>query len=444
MLIGAVAMLAMFFHAETFAGLMRNAYAEPGIRVLAPAVLFACIISVYRGYLQGFENMIPTAMSQVVEAVCKAAFGIAVAVWLSQYGRYLQYVSAGALSGVTIGLFICIPLLIYYKRKFDRGLTASPREIKELPRRMRVLGQILKVSIPITLGSTFMSIMRFIDNAVIMGRLQDSLGLSVTEASGMFGMYARGLTVYNFPVAFLAPVAVTIIPAIAAARASGRSGQAGNIMQTAVKLVSLIAMPAAAGIVALSGPILIALYGDTSPVSATMLAILGPASFFVCFNIVTTAILQANGHERLMMLTLPIGGAIMVGLDYILVGNPNIGIIGSPIGTLACFMVISALNIIFIRSRVKDRPRFSKVFIKPLICAAIMGVAAYSVYHLLFRFGADIIGTERSAVTVYLAGAIFVGVVVYGVLIIATRAITREDMRLVPKGEKIANILRIK
>ena len=442
--VGVVAMLAMFFCADSFAGLMNNELAAPGIRVLAPAVFFVCIIAVYRGYAQGFENMIPTAMSQAVEVVCKAAFGIAAAIWLNGRLFEREYVSAGALSGVTVGLFLCIPLLVYYKKKLDTGLAASVRGTEDPPGRARVLGRILKVSVPITLGASFMSIMTVIDSAVINGRLQSSLGLSLDDASAQFGMYATGLTIFNLPTALIVPIAVSIVPAIAAARAGGRTDQAGNIMQTSVKLVNLLAMPAAAGIMALSGPILMAVYGDTGQTSATVLFILGPASFFICLNLITTAILQANGHEKVTMLTFPIGGAIQVALDYSLVGNPSIGIVGSPVGTLACYVTISALNIIFILVKVKDRPKFSGVFIKPLACTAVMGVAAYAVYGLFNRIVSGLLGEGRMTAVVCIAGAIAVAVVLYGVLVIATRAVTREDMKLVPKGEKLVNILKIR
>ena len=443
-LIGIAAMLLMYFFAVPISEFYHNTLAAPGIRVLAPAVFFVCIIAVYRGYAQGFENMVPTAMSQVVEVVCKAAFGIVAAVWLAGRNFELQFVSAGSISGVTVGLFLCVPLLIYYKRKIDLGVEASVRDLDKVPGRAHVLGRILKVSVPITIGASLMSVMNNIDTIVINGRLQNGLGLLEEEASAMYGIYTKGLTIFNLPPALIVPIAVSVVPAIAAARAGGKTDQAGNIMQTSVKLVNLLAMPAAGGIMALSGPILTAVYGDTREITATILTILGAASFFVCLNLITTAILQANGHERITMLTFPIGGVFLVGLDYVLVGNPNIGIVGSPVGTLACYVTISALNIIFILAKVKDRPKFSGVFIKPLACTAVMGIAAYAVYGLLNRAVSGLLGEGRMTAVVCIAGAIAIAVVLYGVLVIATHAVTREDMKLVPKGEKLADILKIR
>lgn len=441
--IGIVAMLAMFLFADTFSGLMNNSLAAPGIRVLAPAVFFVCIISVYRGYAQGFENMMPTAVSQIVEVISKAAFGIAAAFWLVRMGQEPHIVSAGAIMGVTVGLGLCVPLMVWYKRKIDHGMEIAG-DPGGMHGRANVLGRLMKVSIPITLSASFMSIMVVIDNSIVLGRLQSVHLMTELEALAQFGIYTKGLTIYNLPPALVVPVSISIIPAIAAALARGSEREAGSVMQSSVKLVNLLAMPAGAGIMVLAGPILTALYQDTRQITATVLLIMGAASFFVCLQYITTAILQANGYERVALLTIPIGATLKIALGYILVGNLKIGILGSPIGTLVCFIVISALNIIFIIAKVKNRPKFSGIFVKPLLCSAVMACVAFFVYELVHRVGSGIIGSGRLAVSAYLATAILLAVGVYAALIIVTRTITIEDMKLVPKGEKLAKMLRIR
>jgi len=443
LLIGVAAMLLMFFFADAFADLMNNSMAAIGIRVLAPAVLFSCIISVYRGYAQGFEDMIPTAASQVVEVISKAAFGIVAALWLVRMGHESSVVSAGAIFGVTVGLGMAIPLLMWYKARLDRRLP-SAREETGLPRLPGVLGRIMKVSIPITLSASFMSIMVVIDNSIILGRLQSALGLSEFDASALFGIYSRVLSIYNLPPSLVVPIAVSIIPAIAAALAVKRDGEARLVMQSSVKLVNLLAMPASAGMIVLATPILIALYDESKQLASTMLVILGAASFFVCLQYITTAILQANGHERVALMTFPVGAVLKIILGYILAGNPDIGIVAAPIGSLVCFIVISALNIAFILVKVKERPKFSGVFIKPLLCSAAMAGAAYLAYAALYRIGSVTHEPARNSVAIFLAAAILVGAAVYGVLIVVTRSVTMEDMKLLPKGEKLAKILRIR
>lgn len=447
--IGVAAMLVMFIFADSFAGFMNNSQAAAGIRVLAPAVFFGCIISVYRGYMQGFEHMAPTALSQVVEVISKAAIGLIIAMWLTRRDYDLPVRSAGAIMGVTVGLALCIPLLIRSKRKHDSRTAlhapgGSSGDAEALPAGSSVLGQLMKVCVPITLGASFMSIITVIDSSVVMGRLQRGLILTEFEASEFFGMYSKCLNIYQLPTALIVPVSVSIVPAIAAALARRQASEARIVTQSAIKLVNLLALPAAAGIMALSNPILTALFQDSRPTTATILTILGAASFFVCFQLVTTAILQANGFERIMMITYPVGGAVQIILDYYLVGNPSVGIIGSPIGTLSCFAVISALNILFMRLRIKERPKLGVAFIKPLFCTAVMAGTAYGVYALADRLLASALGGGRLAVVICLGAAICAGVIVYAALIILTRVITAEDLALVPKGEKLARVLRVR
>jgi len=457
--IGVIAMLVMFFFADNFARLMNNSPAASGMRVLAPAVFFVCIISVYRGYAQGFEYMVPTAASQVVEVLCKAAFGVAAAMWLMSMKYDLSIVSAGAIMGVTIGLGVCIPVLVRYKRKIDRGLAlpadrglalSGDSDESKLPTRMRTFLRLMEVSIPITISASFMTIMTVVDTSIVLGRLQNTLMVAESDASALFGVYTKGLTIYNLPTALIVPVAVSIVPAIAAALAKERGNEAGVIMQSSVKLVNLLAMPAGAGIMVLAAPILKALYYDprqtpeTVALMTTIQVILGAASFFVCLQQVTTAILQATGHERIALMTFPVGAALDLILCYILAGNPNFGIVASPIGTLACFIVIPVLNIAFIQVKVKEKPKFGMVFIKPLLCTVIMAAVAYFSYGLASKLGTGMLGTGRLSAVVCLVIAIFLAVIVYLVLIIVTRTITQEDMKLVPKGEKVAKILRIR
>ena len=441
--IGIAAMLVMFFFADALAGVMNIPLAAPGIKVLAPALFFICIVSVYRGYAQGFETMTPTAASQVLEVTSKAVLGIIAAIVLTRAAYEVQYVSAGGIVGVTIGLGLCIPLLAFYKRKIDRGLTPD-RTGTELPGGMRIFGQLMKVSIPITIGASFFSIITVIDSSIVLGRLQSVLGLTEKMASFEYGIFASGLTLYNLPSALIVPVAISLVPAIAAALARGHGSEARDVMQSSVKLVNILAMPASAGLMVLAAPIMIALFKDSSQTAVSILIFLGAAAFFVCLQLVTTAILQANGNERLPLLSIIIGGVIKIALSYILVGYPNIGVIGSAISSLVCFVIICALNIVFIMMKIKERPKFGSVFIKPLLCTAAMAAVAFSVYLLAEKLGAGFLGTGLVAVRVYLVVAIMIAVAIYGILIIGTRTITMDDMKLVPKGEKLAKKLRIR
>lgn len=443
-LIGLFAMLIMFFFADALAGLMHNPLAAYGIRVLSPAVFFACIISVYRGYAQGHENMTPTAISQFVEVIFKVALGIAVALWLSRLNYPMYIVSAGAIVGVTVGLGLAVPLLAWHKRKMTRLAAAVEAKSTSVPKAGSIFSQIMKVSVPITLTMAFLSVNVVISNSIVLGRLQSVLGLSVYEASAQYGMVALGMTITNLSYALIVPITVSTVPAIAAAIAKNRRDEAGVIMQSSLKIVNLVAMPAAAGIMALAAPLLLTLFGYDVPVATMSLTILGAASFFVNLQYITTAILQANGFERSTLITFPIGILASILAAFVLSVNPDIGVLATPIGMLACSIVISMLNIAFIVAKVKNRPKFSKVFIRPLLCSVVMSGAALGLYTLLYSFASQLFGTGRIAVAFFLVVSVLTGIAVYGALVIMTRTITTEDMKLVPKGGKLSKIFRIR
>lgn len=445
-ILGLLLMVLMFMFADNLAVMLGDSKGGLGIRTLAPAVLFSCVISIYRGYFQGHNEMLPTAISQLMEASCKLVFGLLIAWLLIQRGFDSAVATAGAYSGSTIGLGLAIPALIYYKYRYDRThshrLTASARQ--DDPGRKSVLLQIFKVSIPITLGSSILNIMTLIDTRIVIGRLQNGAGFTDTEALSLYGVYTKGLSIFNLPSSLIVPVAVSIVPVIAACMASGRQRAAATVMESSLKLTNLIAMPAGIGMCVLASPIFTALYPNGNDIGPALLAVFGIGSYFMCVQLVTVGILQATGNEKLPLISCIAGGLMQIGLDWYLTGIPDINIVGSPYGTLACYGTITLLNLIFIMWKVKDRPSLLKVFMKPAFCTAVMGVAAWAVYELLFKAGAGSLGDGHLATILYLLGAIVAAVIVYGVLVIATKTVTREDMRLIPRGERIANFLKIK
>ncbi|MDR0839299.1 MAG: polysaccharide biosynthesis protein, partial [Oscillospiraceae bacterium] len=322
-LVGAVTSAVMFLFAPQLAAFMKDPQATTGIRVLSPAVFLCCVLSVYEGFAQGHEDMLPTAIKQLLEVFCKLLFGMAAAIILLRQGKSPETTAAGAITGVVVGLLISLPVLMHYKLK-KSALERASGTAKSVS---DTLLAIFRVSVPVTLGASFMSILTLLDSRLVSMRLEAS-GLTFDAAINKFGIYSQCQVVFNLPASLVAPVTVSIIPAISAAVAGRRRDEARGITESAMKLICLIAMPAAVGISALSGPIFRAFYGvsENSADGARVLAILGAASFFVCSQLLTTSVLQANGHERVPMLTYLAGGIVQLALDYVLVGDARIGI----------------------------------------------------------------------------------------------------------------------
>ncbi|WP_294533022.1 polysaccharide biosynthesis protein [uncultured Pseudoflavonifractor sp.] len=415
------------------------------VMALAPSVLCVCIMSAFRGYFQGHFNMMPTGISQVIEAFFKLVVGLALALFLVNVIQKPELGSVGAIIGVSCGSVVAllyILFLFFRDRKRRQRIHATDRPDGS----MRILSNLLKLAIPITLGSAATSLVTLIDTKLVMSQLQsvyqtvDGLGkeAALDAARGLYGIYSKTMSIYNLPFSMMVPLTACIIPAVSASLARRDHLGAQKVSESALRIGLLLALPMGMGLFALGGPIMGLLFPtiDVS-VAGPLLSVLGLASVFVALQLLCNSILQANGMVNLPILAVIIGGVVKVVVNFILVGNPNIRINGAPVGTLTCFIVISALEIFIIRRSIPAPPSFLRAFLKPFVPSVIMAAAAWATYGLLTNF----LHMGNSLATI---GGIGVGVVVYLVLVLALRVLSREDLELMPKGDKIAKILHIK
>lgn len=415
------------------------------VMALAPSVLCVCIMSAFRGYFQGHFNMMPTGISQVIEAFFKLVVGLALALFLVNVIQKPELGSVGAIIGVSCGSVVALLYILYLffrDRKRRQRIHATDRPDGS----MRILSNLLKLAIPITLGSAATSLVTLIDTKLVMSQLQsvyqtvDGLGkeAALDAARGLYGIYSKTMSIYNLPFSMMVPLTACIIPAVSASLARRDHLGAQKVSESALRIGLLLALPMGMGLFALGGPIMGLLFPtiDVS-VAGPLLSVLGLASIFVALQLLCNSILQANGMVNLPILAVVIGGVVKVIVNFILVGNPNIRINGAPVGTLTCFIVISALEIFIIRRSIPAPPSFLRAFLKPFVPSALMAAAAWATYGLLTNF----LHFGNSLATI---GGIGVGVVVYLVLVLALRVLSREDLALMPKGDKIAKILHIK
>ena len=218
----------------------------------------------------------------------------------------------------------------------------------------------------------------------------------------------------------------------------------------------LLALPAGFGLTALAYPITAMLYpGYDNDVAGGCLAWLGIASIFVCIMLLSNSILQAHGMVNLPVVIAAIGGAIKLITNYVLVGIESINVVGAAIGTLVCFAVVAIMDLFVIHRIIPAPPRMDRIFVKPLIASALMALAAWACHGLLSKVlgmislfqavdeAGVVVGLSRMGNAVATLGGIGVGVVVYMVLIVVLRAISKDDLSLMPKGDKLARILRV-
>lgn len=442
-LIGLVSSTIMFLFPQELAALLNRPEAAQGIYAISPAILFVCVVSAYRGYCQGCKNMTPTTIGQVLEVLVKVIVGLALAVMFIKKGYSSEKSSAGAVFGVTMGGLAALIFMVIYKKRRYRDKPVSNPDTPDS--RGSILKNLLRIGIPITIGASGMSLMSLIDTAIINDRLQHAAGYAGDQSAALFGIFGKAQTIYNLPPAFVTPLVISVVPSIAACMARRDCRGAGKIAEDSLRITLDICMPMGIGLAVLANPIMNVLYPHSHEAGPGLLTMMGIASFFVCFSLVQNAVLQAHGDEKLTIYSIFAGGIIKVVTDWVLVAIPSLNIYGAPIGTFLCYLVMCAMNQGFINSRYEQgcRPKLSNIVPKPLISSLVMGVAAWFSYAGLSRLlgGADM-GRLKMAFAMLVA--IAVGVVVYIIVAVQARAITAEDMSLIPKGDRIAKMLHIR
>jgi len=405
------------------------------ILTVAPTIFFTCIVSAFRGYFQGMSNMMPTAVSQIIEALGKLIFGLGLAVWLMEAGYSLDIVVAGAIGGVTLGtVFSALFVILYALRHKDgrslpqEGAARSGKEI---------LSTLVRLAVPITVGASVFSVSALLDTFMVKLRLQEGCLMTDAAAGYAYGAYGFSVKLFNLPLTLVTAIGVSLIPAISGALALGRRERTLALTESAFRLTGLLAFPCAVGLAVIPQPILQVLYAsqpEACAVAAPLLRLLAPAVFLAAMVSVTNPVLQALGKVNLPVLSMGLGAAVKAVCNYVLVAIPEIGIAGAPVGTCLCYLTILLCNLLHIR-RQGLRISLLRSFGKTLLCAGVMGLFVWLIFPLLTA----LLGGGLTAVLLTVALA----AILYLLLLAAVKALPREDVLMLPKGEKIVKMLKI-
>ena len=380
--------------------------------------------------------MRPTSVSQVLEAVCKLVVGLGLAWFIMKQKNDTALAAGGAILGVTSG---CLIATLYMYGAYSRARREMPKSQGGVSSFGQTAKRLLAIAIPITIGSAGLQIITLVDAKVVMSRLIGAAGFTQGQADTLKGVYNFAQTIFNLPYAFVSPISISILPAITAQLTLRNARGARRTEESAIRIMGLITMPCAVGLIVLAQPIMALLRGytgDTLTTAGNLLAVLGVSLVFTSVVMLTNTMMQAHGFVYLPVMNMFIGGIVKVIVNYILVGNPNINIQGAPVGTLCCYLCITVLNLFTMRKVIRKSPNVPKHLLKPLLASLIMGGVAYGAWRLTAAVTASRL--VQCALPIALAAAAYV------ILVIVLRVVTYDDCMLLPKGEKIAKLLRIR
>ena len=481
LLLGVLSFSAMMLLARPFTqyALRNDAQnALPAIYAIAPAAFFASMMSIYRGYYEGLRNMTPTAVSEVVESFCKLVFGLTAAVVIVQSGlkeyaasgtvygirmenaeyakiATLPYAAAGAIFGVTIGGFFGFLYLFFYHKRHGDGLTQEMLRSSPAPLTMKsTASRLVRTAIPVAIGSLVINLSSLVDSALLQGRINDILSadsaslinmyadklpeeyLKPTQlASVLYGCFGSATTLFLLIPAFTQAFGVSALPSVTEAWTNGDRKQLHRSMETVLRTVAVITIPSGIGLSLFAMPIASLLYPNANQapyIVGKILVILGLASTFAATETPIDSMLQAVGRVDIPVKLVVVGLIIKFVANYILVGIPSINVLGAGTGTLLCYLITTVMALYWLWRVTKIRINYFAVFFKPFL-ASVLSVGGAK---LLYQVMSSVYSPKLSAVF-----CIFLAIVLYIVFVLWFRIINKNDISMLPKGQKILKIL---
>ena len=402
---------------------------------IAPSLFFVCVMSAYRGYMQGMRRMMPTAISQLIEQVGKVAVALPLAsIGFARGGEANGWLlgSSGALLGTSLAECAAMLYMIIQGR-FFKAPPALPDE-KAIAGR-ELAKRIVRISIPITLGACIVPLASTIDSAMLK-RLMMGTGISAKLAGTHYAVYSGiVITMINVPTSLAMAMSTNLVPSIAAGMARKDRASVARDAGIGLRVAAVVGFPCSIGMSMLAKPIVYLCYGSSGRFTFNDLVLAGSllefsACTIILFTMVqaTSGILQGAGKQKIPMLTLVAGVVCKIILNAILVSNRNISIHGAPIASLVCYTVSMVPNLYYACKYTGCRFSVMDVIIRPLAASAVMGGAVWVVYHAICSKEQFLPFMSFSRRALLVVASIAVGAVVYLIAAFLFKAIHTEDL----------------
>ena len=410
------------------------------ILTLSPTIFIVAIMSAFRGYFQGMNTMVPTAVSQIVEQVFNAFFSVYLAYIFLSFGmsggeKNIPMGAAGGTMGTGIGALAGLIVILFSYLLIRPTIKKKVRHCHQShEENRRDTGiQLLKTAWPIIAGTAVFSITNLIDMKMVM-RILESTGTPHSEALVLYGQLSgKYVTLSTLPVAISTALATAALPSIASSVRLKEFKQVRRKMNLTFRISMIISVPAAVGIGVLGDPIIHLLFPKASG-GGILLTVGSVSILFLALCQTATGILQGIGHIKVPVIGAILGAIVKVVLNYVLIGIPSLNVLGAVLSTTGCYLVAGVFDVIMLSRITGVKFDFMGTFLKPLVGAAVMGVTALAVYHILYMlYPSNTLATVCS---------IFFAVGIYGMVMLFIGGIVEEDLKSMPMGGKILGVLK--
>ena len=438
---GLVAALVTFFGAEFFSmSLFKSASSAIPLKYLAPTIFVFAIMGVLRGYFQGKNTMLPTAISQLLEQFFHVVVGLAAAVlfmkWYAESEFLVAYGAAGGTFGTLIGalvslLFLGVIFFMYYpvlKRRFRKD---SGAEIEDYQTLFKL---VLITILPIILNQTLYSVSGTLDSW-LLNTVLDAKGYSEEARLILWGRYSSKYRLLaNLPLSIASAIGVAVVPNIVRAHTENNLRMLYDKTAQAVKFNMMIAIPCAFGLAVLAKPVMQVLFNDTTEMTPLLMQLGAFAIVLYAYSSTTSNVLQGLSLMRYPVLHAGIGIVIYVIVDYILLSFFEMGVYALIVGHTIFPLVVSLFNWLQIQLSTGYRQEVFRTFVMPSVCSGVMAIITYFSYQGLFVL------TKSTVISLIVA--IFFAVIIYFVLMILTKTLNEKELYDLPMGGRIVRLAK--
>ena len=421
--------------------------ASYALRVLAPAIFLFALTGVLRGFFQGHGTMVPTAVSQIIEQIINAIVSVAGAYVMLQYGLKLgekkgnaelgtALAAAGGTFGTvaSVGVALLFMIVIYlgYRNGFKRRMKKDKTRRRESDR--AIYRAITYTILPIVLSTLVYNISTIIDQGVF-NHILAGMGFTQKQYATVWGIYSGKFRVLmNVPLSIASCLAPSVVPALTEAMANNDLREAGLRTRDTIRYTMVFTIPCAVGMAALARPLMMMLYGnnDSLALAAGIMQSGALLTVLLALSTLTTGILQGLGEMQAPLVHAATAVAIHLGFLVLFVVKFKWNIYGVVYANIIFGLIICLLNARSIRKKLHYRQEIKKTFLVPVIAAGVMGIAAYLVHRVFNLFAGNTISTIL---------AVCVGAVVYGICLVKLGGILEREIRRLPKGDQLADLL---
>ncbi|SDF73887.1 putative polysaccharide biosynthesis protein [Sporolituus thermophilus] len=410
---------------------IRDARAYYALLALSPAIFLVTVLSSFRGYLQGWQIMTPTAVSQIVEQLFRVATMLIFAALLLPKG--IEYAAGGASLGAGAGAAAGLVVMLYYYWQLQRDVAEKERLLSGIfPRENAgsILRRIIILALPVSLSSIMLPLVANLDLFIVPARLEVA-GYTVEQATELFG-YLTGMAVplVNLATLFTAALATSLVPAVAEAYAVGNAERIKLRTAAAMRLTNIVTIPAAAALWLLATPISALVYH--APEAGEVVRVLAISVYLLGLHQTTTGVLQGLGHTAIPVINMGIAAVVKVGLNWYLVALPALGIKGAAWATAADMGVAAFLNLYFVYRYTGFRMDLGALA-RNIFAAAVMSAGIY-----VFSGAASGLLTQTQTTL----AAMLAAVIVYAVVLLLLGGLSERDILQIPLvGSAVVRVL---